>query len=56
MAVVDLDADQPVRQAFIGADQGTLFEAGSLTKALTGLALADSVEYKLFKDAEEGRA
>ena len=43
VTIVDLDAPQPVRRAGIGADENTLFEAGSLTKALTGLALADSV-------------
>jgi CubicO group peptidase (beta-lactamase class C family) len=43
VAVIDLGAAQPVRQAFFGADANTAFEAGSLTKAFTGLALADSV-------------
>jgi CubicO group peptidase (beta-lactamase class C family) len=43
VTIVDLGARQPVRQAFFGADADTAFEAGSLTKAFTGLALADSV-------------
>jgi CubicO group peptidase (beta-lactamase class C family) len=41
---VDLDAPVPVRSAFIRADAGTLFEAGSVTKALTGMVLADAIE------------
>ena len=44
VTLVDLDAAQPVRRANIGADENTVFEAGSLTKALTGLVLADSVQ------------
>lgn len=43
VTIVDTKAAQPVRRANIGADENTLFEAGSLTKALTGMALADSV-------------
>ena len=43
VTMVDLEAAKPVRQANFGADENTVFEAGSLTKALTGLALADSV-------------
>lgn len=43
VTVVDLDAVEPVRRANIGANENTVFEAGSLTKALTGLAIADSV-------------
>jgi CubicO group peptidase (beta-lactamase class C family) len=41
---IDLDAPVPVRSAFIRADAGTLFEAGSVTKALTGMVLADAIE------------
>jgi CubicO group peptidase (beta-lactamase class C family) len=42
--VVDLDAAAPVRSAFIRADAGTRFETGSVTKALTGMLLADAIE------------
>jgi CubicO group peptidase (beta-lactamase class C family) len=42
--VVDLDAAVPVRSAFIRADAGTRFELGSVTKALTGMVLADAIE------------
>jgi len=41
---VDLGATVPVRSAFIRADAGTLFETGSVTKALTGMVLADAIE------------
>ena len=41
---VDLGAPAPVRSAFIRADAGTLFETGSVTKALTGMMLADAIE------------
>jgi CubicO group peptidase (beta-lactamase class C family) len=41
---VDLDAPVPVRSAFIRADAATLFETGSVTKALTGMTLADAIE------------
>jgi CubicO group peptidase (beta-lactamase class C family) len=41
---VDLRASVPVRSAFIRADAGTLFETGSVTKALTGMLLADAIE------------
>jgi CubicO group peptidase (beta-lactamase class C family) len=41
---IDLDAPVPVRSAFIRADAGTLFETGSVTKALTGMVLADAIE------------
>ena len=43
VTVVDLDSASPIRRANIGATETTLFETGSLTKALTGLALADSI-------------
>lgn len=39
-AVIDLDAG--ARVAFIGADRATRFEVGSLTKALTGMLLAEA--------------
>lgn len=56
VTIVDLDAAQPVRRAGIGADENTLFEAGSLTKALTGLALADSVRRREVRlDAAVGK-
>ena len=43
VAEVDLDATQPVRLAGIGADDTTPMEVGSMTKAMTGLVIADSV-------------
>ena len=43
VAEVDLDADQPVRMAGIGADHTTPMEVGSMTKAMTGLVIADAV-------------
>jgi CubicO group peptidase (beta-lactamase class C family) len=43
-ATVHLDAAVPVRTAFIRADASTLFEVGSITKALTGMLLADAIE------------
>jgi CubicO group peptidase (beta-lactamase class C family) len=43
-ATVHLDAAVPVRMAFIGADARTLFEVGSITKAMTGMLLADAIE------------
>lgn len=43
-AAIDLDAAVPVRTAFIRADAGTRFEVGSITKALTGMLLADAIE------------
>ncbi len=42
-AEVDLDATQPVRMAGIGADDTTPMEVGSMTKAMTGLVVADAV-------------
>lgn len=44
VAVVDLDDPRPTRFADFGATPTTPYEAGSLTKALTGLAIADSVQ------------
>jgi hypothetical protein len=42
LAEVDLDAAQPVRLAGIGADDTTAMEVGSMTKAMTGLVIADA--------------
>ncbi|MHB8295674.1 MAG: serine hydrolase domain-containing protein [Acidimicrobiales bacterium] len=44
VAVVDLDAAAPLRSAFIRADPRTRFEVGSVTKALTGMLLADAID------------
>ena len=44
VAKVDLDAEQPVRFAALGAAVTTRMEIGSITKALTGLIVADSIE------------
>lgn len=43
VAEVDLDAAQTVRLAGIGADDTTPMEVGSMTKAMTGLVIADAV-------------
>lgn len=43
VAEVDLNATQPVRLAGIGADDATPMEVGSMTKAMTGLVIADAV-------------
>ena len=43
VAEIDLDATQPVRLAGIGADDTTPMEIGSMTKAMTGLVIADAV-------------
>ena len=43
VAEIDLDAAQPVRLAGIGADDTTVMEVGSMTKAMTGLVIADAV-------------
>ena len=43
VAEVDLDAAEEVRLAGIGADQTTVMEVGSMTKAMTGLVIADAV-------------
>jgi CubicO group peptidase (beta-lactamase class C family) len=43
-ALVDLAASPSVRFAFIDAEPETRFEIGSITKALTGMLLANAVE------------
>jgi CubicO group peptidase (beta-lactamase class C family) len=43
VALIDLDAPQTVRLAGLGASEATRMEAGSLTKAMTGLVIADAV-------------
>ena len=43
VAEIDLDAAQSVRLAGIGADDTTPMEVGSMTKAMTGLVIADAV-------------
>ncbi len=43
VAEVDLHANHKVRLAGIGADDTTPMEVGSLTKAMTGLVIADAV-------------
>lgn len=43
-AAIDLGAAVPVRTAFIGANASTSFEVGSVTKAMTGMLLADAIE------------
>ena len=42
VAEVDLDAAKQVRLAGIGADETTVMEVGSMTKAMTGLVIADA--------------
>ena len=44
VATVDLGAATSVRFAGLGTDQHTRMEVGSLTKAMTGLVVADAVE------------
>lgn len=45
IAAVELDGRRPeIRYAALGADEHTRYEAGSVTKALTGLVVADAVE------------
>jgi CubicO group peptidase (beta-lactamase class C family) len=44
VAVVDLSAPQQVRYANTGSTNTTRFEVGSITKALTGLVIADAVK------------
>lgn len=46
VAVVELEGQPRVRHAAVGADEHTAYEAGSVTKALTGLVIADEVERK----------
>jgi len=41
--MVELDGQPKVRYASVGADEHTPYEAGSVTKALTGLVVADAV-------------
>jgi CubicO group peptidase (beta-lactamase class C family) len=43
VALVDLAASPNTRSAFIDAEPETRFEVGSITKALTGMLLADAV-------------
>ena len=43
VAEIDLEATQPLRLAGIGADDTTPMEVGSMTKAMTGLVIADAV-------------
>ena len=43
VAEIDLQATQQVRLAGIGADSATVMEVGSMTKAMTGLVIADAV-------------
>ncbi len=43
VAEVDLDAAQPTQLAGIGADGATVMEVGSMTKAMTGLVIADAM-------------
>ncbi len=43
-AVVDLEPEPTTRRALIGTSPDTLFEIGSITKALTGMLLAEFVE------------
>jgi CubicO group peptidase (beta-lactamase class C family) len=43
VAEVDLHSAQPVRLAGLGADDTTPMEIGSMTKAMTGLVIADAV-------------
>jgi CubicO group peptidase (beta-lactamase class C family) len=43
-ALVELDTSPKIRFAFIDADPTTRFEIGSVSKAITGMALADAVE------------
>jgi CubicO group peptidase (beta-lactamase class C family) len=43
-AAIDLDGAVPVRTAFIRAESTTRFEVGSVTKALTGMLLADAID------------
>ncbi len=42
--LIDLNAADPVRHAEVGAADTARFEVGSLTKAMTGLVIADEVD------------
>lgn len=44
VAEVNLDAAQPIRLGGLGADDTTPMEVGSMTKAMTGLVIADAVD------------
>ncbi|MGI8457192.1 MAG: serine hydrolase domain-containing protein [Propionibacteriaceae bacterium] len=44
VAEIDLEAGRPVRLAGIGAEDTTPMEVGSMTKAMTGLVIADAVD------------
>lgn len=44
MATIDRSASPSTRYTFINSDGSTRFEIGSITKGLTGMLLADSVE------------
>jgi CubicO group peptidase (beta-lactamase class C family) len=55
-AVIDLAAEPPSRFAFVGHSPALPFEIGSITKALTGMLLADCVEADLVSlDSEVGQ-
>ena len=43
-AVVEIGTETRARLAFVGANADSRFEIGSVTKGLTGMLLADSVE------------
>lgn len=44
ITVIDADSPVPVRLAALGIDESTPVEIGSVTKAMTGLVIADAVE------------
>lgn len=44
LAAAVIDLDRGTQQAFIDADEHTRFEIGSVTKALTGMLLADALD------------
>ena len=43
VAEIDLEGTRPVKLAGLGADETTPMEVGSMTKAMTGLVIADAV-------------
>ena len=43
VAVVELDGPEPVRSAFLRAERTSRFEVGSVSKAPTGMLLADAI-------------